>query len=126
MSENGAISFGSEFSAPPQTPGSSLSRDAGETLLVAPLWTDYAFQAGNGNNYVRYEMYTVETADGRERLGIVSRFLVNRTSDAFNPAWMILVHWNERLPFLSGSDQSANPDGLTVSTEMNVCLLGTI
>ena len=118
MSENGAISFGSEFSAPPQTPGPSLSRDAGETLLVAPLWTDYAFQAGNGNNYVRYEMYTAEIADGRERLAIVSRFLVNRTSlNAFDPAWMILVHWNERLPFLSGSDQSANPDGLTVRAQ---------
>ena len=92
VSENGAISFGSSRSMPPQSPGPSLLQDAGETLIVAPFWTDYAVGGGGSVKY--------EAGNAQERLDMFSRFVVNRTNylEAFDASWMILVEWRDRLP----------------------------
>lgn len=94
------ISFGSPLPGSPQSPGPSLLQDAGETFLVAPFWTDYT---AGGGGLVRYEVYTPGNA--QERLDLVSRFVVNRTSglETFDASWMILAEWRDRLPSLQGN-----------------------
>lgn len=97
MNENGAISFQSPQEEPPQSAGPSLLQDAGETFLVAPFWTDYSVASGGS---VKYETYVSGNAGTEDRLNLVSRFLVNRTSDLemFDASWMILAEWRNRPP----------------------------
>lgn len=107
VSENGAISFGSPQEEPPQSPGPSLLQDVGETFLVAPFWTDYSV---GSVGFVKYETYSPDNAGREERLNLLGRFLVNRTSDleTFDASWMILVEWRNRLPSLMQGNVNTN------------------
>ncbi len=115
ISENGAISFGSPLSTPPQTPGPSLLQDAAEIFLVAPFWTDYTLEAGGS---VRYEVYSSPNSDTAQEdvLASISRFLVNRTSglEVFDASWMMLVEWEDSQPFLTQANLNANPNSSSV------------
>lgn len=99
VSENGAISFESAVADPPQSPGPSLLQDAMEAFLVAPYWTD--FNLGllpTGGSDVRYETYTPDNQQRRERIETVSSFVADETSglEAFNATWMLLVEWRQQ------------------------------
>ena len=100
VSENGALSFGIAYEDPPVTVGSSLlPSDAGDTLLVAPFWTDYNYDLNAGGR-VKYETYDMSNSGRIERMRQVTEFIVNRTTglEEFDASWMILVEWRDRVP----------------------------
>lgn len=112
VSENGAISFESPVSGPPQANGPSLFQDAQEVLLIAPFWTDH--NLGLMGGMVRYETYEPDGPAREQRLNFVSEFLVNQTSDleVFHASWMILAEWRD----IRGN-VNANPVSLVIITQ---------